>query len=139
MSPEVRKFLEQARVGHLATVDGQGRPSVVPICFVVHKNQVFSVLDEKPKRADVRRLKRVRNLAENAYAAVVVDRWDEDWRWLAWVHMRGKARTEEPGDVQRLAVSLLRAKYPQYREMNLDDRPVIVVDVEVVRTRGNLG
>lgn len=139
MTPEIRKFLEQARVGHLATVDGQGRPSVVPICFVVHKNQVFSVLDEKPKRADVRRLKRVRNLAENAYAAVVVDRWDEDWRWLAWVHLRGKARTEEPGDVQRLAVSLLRAKYPQYREMNLEDRPVIVVDVEVVRTWGNLG
>lgn len=139
MSPEIRKFLEQARVGHLATVDGQGRPSVVPICFVVHKNQVFSVLDEKPKRADVRRLKRVRNLAENAYAAVVVDRWDEDWRWLAWVQMRGKARTEEPGDVQRLAVSLLRAKYPQYRTMNLEDRPVIVVDVEIVRTWGNLG
>lgn len=138
MSPEIRKFLEQARVGHLATVDGQGRPSVMPICFQVHKNQIYSVLDEKPKRADVRRLQRVRNIETNAYAAVVVDRWDEDWRWLAWVHMRGKAQTIEAGDTQRFAVNLLRAKYPQYRDMELDERPVIVVDVDVIRTWGNL-
>lgn len=138
MEPAVRKFLEAARVAHLATVDGQNRPSVVPICFQVHKNQIYSVLDEKPKRADVRRLQRVRNIETNAYAAVVVDRWDEDWRWLAWVHLRGKAHTEEPGDLQRFAINLLRAKYPQYREMNLDDRPVIVVEIDTVRTWGSL-
>jgi PPOX class probable F420-dependent enzyme len=139
MNPEIRKFLDAARVGHLATVDSHGRPSVAPICFHVHKQHLYTVQEEKPKRADERRLQRVRNLAPNAYASVVVDRWDEDWRWLAGVHLRGVARTEEPGDLQRFAISLLRVKYPQYRELDLEGKSVIVLDIENVRTWGSLG
>ena len=139
MTPEIRKFLEAARVAHMATVDGHGRPTNTPLRFQVHKNHIFAIEEEKPRRADDRRLQRMRNVAANPYAAIVVDRWDEDWRWLAGVHMRGKVRVEEPGELQEFALALLRAKYPQYREMELEEKSIIVFDAETIRTWGSLG
>lgn len=138
MTPEVRRFLQAARVGRLATVDAEGRPSVVPICFQVEERRLFSPLDEKPKRRDVWALQRVRNLQAHPAAAVVVDRWDEDWRRLAWVHLRGTAQVVGPGELQERGVALLRAKYPQYRTMGLERRPMIVMEIEAVRHWGDL-
>ena len=35
MDPPTRAFLERQRVAHLATVDAEGTPQVIPICFVL--------------------------------------------------------------------------------------------------------
>jgi PPOX class probable F420-dependent enzyme len=134
-----RRFLERQRVGHLATVDGGGAPHVVPICFVVVDETLYIAIDEKPKRGDPLKLRRLRNIAENRQVAIVVDVYDDrDWSRLGFVMVRGGARVLLDGDEHMAAVAALRAKYAQYRAMQLEDRPVIAADIERVTTWGQL-
>ncbi len=114
---------EVARVARLATVDPQGRPHAVPICFVVDGETLYTVVDEKPKRT--RRLQRLRNIEANPQIEVLIDHYDEDWSRLWWVRLRGTARiVDDPR-----AVELLAAKYAQYRE-HPPGGPVIAVSIE---------
>jgi PPOX class probable F420-dependent enzyme len=125
-------FLREARVGRLATVDARQRPVVVPVCFAVIDGDapaIVSVLDEKPKRVADEELGRVRNISQNPQVCLVVDRYDEDWSRLAFVQVHGRARVIVPGDDGHVeAVELLRAKYPQYVRMAIEQRPVIVIE-----------
>jgi PPOX class probable F420-dependent enzyme len=133
-SPEARAFLDAHRVGHLATTSADGDPHVVPVCYAVDDGAVYFVADEKPKRGPARALKRLRNLRENPRAALVVDDWSEDWTRLAWVLVRGAARIVAPS-AHAHALALLRARYPQYRSMALDDpveHPVVAIAPERV-------
>src|SRR5882724_8189110 len=93
---EAPRFLEDHRVGHLATAGADGDPHVVPVCYALDDAALFFVADEKPKRGPARALRRLRNIRENPRAAVVVDDYDEDWTRLAWVLVRGPARIAEP-------------------------------------------
>lgn len=100
---------EEARVARLATVDPSGRPHVVPICFVLDGDLLYTAVDEKPKRT--RRLQRLRNIEANPRVEVLIDGYEEDWSRLWWVRLRGTARVvDEPR-----ALELLAEKYPQYR------------------------
>jgi PPOX class probable F420-dependent enzyme len=114
---------EQARVARLATVDPQGRPHVVPICFALDGEMLYTVVDEKPKRTH--RLQRLSNIEANPRVEVVIDEYDEDWSRLWWVRLRGSARiVDDPR-----AVELLSEKYPQYREAP-PSGPVIAVSID---------
>jgi PPOX class probable F420-dependent enzyme len=114
---------EEAPVARLATVDANGRPHVVPICFVLEGDTLYTAVDEKPKRS--RRLKRLANIEVDPHVEVVIDHYEDDWSRLWWVRLRGVARiVEDPH-----AVELLAAKYPQYREQP-PAGPVIAVSVE---------
>lgn len=126
-------LLHAARVGHLATVDDRGRPSVVPFCYALigegDEVRVVSVLDEKPKSVADDELARVRHIRAHPDVAFVVDRYDEDWSRLAWVQVKGRARVIAPGDAgHAAAIAALRAKYNQYRAMAIETRPVIVIE-----------
>ncbi|MFI5401272.1 MAG: TIGR03668 family PPOX class F420-dependent oxidoreductase [SAR324 cluster bacterium] len=141
LDPDVVAFLAAARVARMATVDSAGAPLVLPICFAVSGTRLFLSLDEKPKRRDPLDLERVRNLRANPRVAVVADRWDEDWSRLAWVHLSGTARLAMPGEEREThgaAVALLREKYPPYRRMAIETRPLIAIDIERVKTWGTL-
>ena len=139
-TPEAQRFLESHRVGHLATAGADGAPHVVPVCYALDDEALYFVADEKPKRRPARELLRLRNLRANPRAAVVVDDWDEDWTRLAWVLVRGSARVVNEPAAHATAVGLLRARYPQYRAMVLDDparNPVVRIDpTRVVLWRG---
>jgi len=132
LAPHSARLLRSARVAHLATADDSGRPHVIPICFAIDGDHLFTPLDEKPKRAAPLRLKRVRNIRINPQVAVVVDRYDEDWRRLEYILMRGRARLVARGRLHRKALTLLRKKYAQYRKMTLGDRPVIAIRCETL-------
>jgi PPOX class probable F420-dependent enzyme len=141
-SAEARRFLEAHRVGHLATAGADGAPHVVPICYALDDAALYFVADEKPKRGEARALKRLANLRENPRAAVVVDDWDEDWTRLAWVLVRGPARIVD-ARVHGTALALLRARYPQYVGMALDDpdrNPIVQIEpARVVMWRARAG
>lgn len=122
-----RALLDRARVARLATTGADGEPHVVPVVFALDDACLYTPLDDKPKRADRHRLKRVRNLLENPKVAMVVDEYDEDWTRLAWVLVRGTAVLVERGPEHDAGVALLEGKYQQYRTMPLSGRPVIVV------------
>jgi len=128
---EARRFLEAHRVGHLATAGADGAPHVVPVCYALDDGALYFVADEKPKRRPARELRRLANLRENPRAALVVDDWDEDWTRLAWVLVRGPARTVDEPAMHAAALTLLRARYPQYRTMALDDpvrHPIVRIE-----------
>lgn len=137
ISDRQRAFLDCGRVGRLATADAGGAPHLVPVCYAVEGQNLYITVDEKPKRQD-RPLKRLRNILENPQAAFIVDRWDEDWRRLAWVMLRGSADILDAGPEHDRAQVLLIARYPQYRAMNLKGLPVIALRVARVASWGDL-
>jgi PPOX class probable F420-dependent enzyme len=120
-------LLTEARIGHLSTADVLGAPHVIPVCYAFDGQAIYSALDQKPKRAALNRLKRVRNIQGNPRAALVVDHYSEDWRHLWYVLVHGDALVLEIGQDQAAAVSLLRQKYRQYQEMDIDQNPVIKI------------
>lgn len=121
-----RTSLARARVARLATADRDGRPHVVPICFAAVGSRLYSAIDEKPKRAEPPRLKRVRNVMVNPYVALIVDDYREDWRRLWYVLVLGTADVIQPRTAEHArALRALRHKYRQYRTMRLEDRPVL--------------
>jgi PPOX class probable F420-dependent enzyme len=132
------RLIRSARVAHLATADADGRPHVIPICFVFDGKDFFSPIDEKPKRTAPQRLKRLRNIRANPHVALIVDHYDEDWTNLAYVLVLGKARILSSGQRHRKAVTLLRRKYRQYRSMVIHDRPMIVIRPKRVITWGTV-
>jgi PPOX class probable F420-dependent enzyme len=137
LSENERRFVDARRVGHLATADKRGVPHVVPVCFALVDDTVYVTIDQKPK-GDPRRLKRLRNIAENPAAAFVVDRYDEDWRRLGWVMLRGRTEILDRGAEHDRAQDLLRRRYPQYRPMQLTDLPVIAIHIERVVSWGDV-
>jgi PPOX class probable F420-dependent enzyme len=128
-----REFIESQRVARLGTVDGRSRPHVVPICFALVGDALYSVIDEKPKRGEPGRLRRVRNIASHPQVQVLFDRYDDgDWSALRFVQVRGRARVLTSGDEYERALAALRGRYRQYNDMALSGRPVIAVDIDGV-------
>jgi PPOX class probable F420-dependent enzyme len=128
---EARSFLEAHRVGHLATASADGAPHVVPVCYALDDAALYFVADLKPKRRPARELLRLSNLRANPRAAVVVDDYDDDWRALAYVLVRGPAHIIDERAAHAGALALLRARYPQYRAMALDDphdHPIVRIE-----------
>jgi PPOX class probable F420-dependent enzyme len=115
--------LDGARVARLATVDPQGRPHVVPVCFALEGETLYTAVDEKPKRT--RELQRLRNIGANPQVEVLIDHYEDDWSRLWWVRLRGTARIVD--DLR--AMELLAAKYSQYRERP-PSGPVIAVSID---------
>lgn len=126
------RMLNDARVGRLATVNERGHPSVVPFCFAVIGEEepvIVSVLDEKPKDVPDEELARVRNIRRNPNVAFVIDHYEENWSRLSFVQVRGQARLVSPGEPgHAAAITALREKYPQYRSMAIEGRPVIMIE-----------
>jgi PPOX class probable F420-dependent enzyme len=123
----VRKLLTRARVGHLATSTRDGRPLVVPICFVFHEAVIYSPIDEKPKRSKPCGLRRILNIVENPNVCFIVDEYDEDWRRLRYAIVHGRAVLLTEGREHATALSLLGRKYMQYHSMRLENRPIIKI------------
>jgi PPOX class probable F420-dependent enzyme len=133
-----REFLAAQRVARLATADRAGRPHVVPICYLLTGDSVYFTIDEKPKRRPGARLKRLANLRANRFAALVVDRYDEDWSRLGWVMVQGRADVLASGPEHDLAQAGLRARYPQLALMRIEGLPVVAIRIQHAASWGNL-
>jgi PPOX class probable F420-dependent enzyme len=136
LSDRARRFLDASRVARLTTVSGEGEPYPVPICFAAIEDggrlRLYSVVDEKPKRTrdPSRELRRVRNIEQTGRAAVIVDHYEDDWTRLGWVQLRGSARLVTDAAERGAALDALRARYPQYETMQLEEAALLRVDVE---------
>ncbi len=107
------ELLSAARVARLALLDESDLPRVLPVVFAVWEGAVWSAIDRKPKRSS--EPARVRRLRRRPEAALLVDRYDDDWSRLAWVELRGEVTIHPVGP----ALDALVSKYDQYRR----DRP----------------
>jgi PPOX class probable F420-dependent enzyme len=109
------ELLDTARVAHLGLLDGDGAPRVLPITFARVGGDVWSAVDDKPKRLPGEALARVRWLRERPAATLTVDRYDEDWTRLAWIQLVGAAAIL-PVAGNAPALAALAARYAPYRE-----------------------
>ncbi len=123
---DCRERFAAARVARLATAGADRQPHLVPITFVLVADRIFTAVDHKPKATT--RLRRLRNIAENAAVSLLVDRYDDDWSRLWWVRADGVATVLMGGRDRGGAVDALVGKYPQYRG-NAPRGPVIAVNV----------
>jgi PPOX class probable F420-dependent enzyme len=123
----MRQRVAEARVGRLGTVRPDGRPHLVPCCYVLAGDVVYSAVDDaKPKSTLA--LRRLANLRANPAASLLVDHYDDDWSRLWWVRLDGQGRVVESAAEQNEALALLAAKYEQYRRTT-PPGPVVAVDV----------
>jgi PPOX class probable F420-dependent enzyme len=131
-------FIQAQRVARLATSDEDGHPHVVPVCFVFDGTRFYTPLDEKPKRVEQLRLRRVRNIEARHEAMLLFDRYDEDWSRLGYVQVYGHAGLLLPGEPGHAdALLLLRQRYVQYKSMALERLPLIVITPRYVVAWGN--
>jgi PPOX class probable F420-dependent enzyme len=110
-----RELLVEGRVAHLGLLDMEDRPRVLPVTFALAGGALWSVVDEKRKRAADRELARVRWLRRRPEAALTVDLYDDDWSRLAWVQVLGRVEIVEVTDGSE-GLEALAAKYAPYRE-----------------------
>jgi len=111
--PTARRLLAGAPFAVLATITPEGDPHVVPCCFVLHGDSIYSAVDAKPKSTLA--LRRLDNLRANPAASLLVHHDDEDWSRLWWVRVDGAGRIVDEEGERGQALELLVAKYPQYR------------------------
>ena len=132
----LRDRAEAAPVARLATVDGKGRPHLVPCCFAFDGDVAYSVVDHKPKRSTA--LRRLDNIRANPAVCLLVDHYEDDWSRLWWVRFDGRARVVDGGPEHASAVTLLCAKYEQYRATP-PSGTVVAIDVTDVRSWASPG
>lgn len=116
-----------APVARLATVGATGAPHLVPFCFVLDGDVLYSAVDHKPKRTA--NLRRLANVAAEPRVCVLIDHYEDDWSRLWWVRLDGRADRLEEGPEAGAARAALVAKYPQYRATP-PAGPVLRIDVE---------
>ncbi len=133
-----RQFLATQFVARLATADGDGVPHVVPVCFAIQKNTAYIAIDQKPKSGEARALKRLRNIAANSSVALIADHYEDDWRRLGWVMLRGSAEILDSGVERKTAHKMLRQRYKQYKEMDFSGLPVIAIRIARASSWGQI-
>lgn len=138
---EMRRRVEEARVGRLATLRPGGAPHLVPVTFALDRGaggagdadavgddnageRIVTAVDQKPKSTTD--LQRLRNIVANPQVCLLVDHYDDDWSRLWWVRVDGRARVVEDGRERDRAVRLLAGKYGQYQD-DPPEGPAIVI------------
>ena len=118
MAGDALRRASTADHGVLGTLRAGQGPDLVPVCFAIDGDRLAIPIDRvKPKRAT--ELQRLRNLALDQRATLLVEQWDAaDWSRLWWVRLRLEAAGAD-GHAERL-VAGLRERYPRYRTASFD-------------------
>ena len=119
--------LGDAGHGVLGTVHAERGVDAVPVVFVVDGDRLVIPIDTvKPKAA--RRLQRLRNLAADGRAVLLVDHYEDDWSRLWWVRVHGQAQEAEP--TAPLLDALARA-FPAYAAEGAVISVIVLAPAEV--------
>ncbi len=100
---------------------------MVPVTFALDADMIYTAVDHKPKRTV--NLRRLRNIRENPWVAVLADHYDEDWGALWWVRVDGRARVLANDQAVEHQLDMLAGRYGQYRQTR-PTGPVIVIEAE---------
>ena len=138
LADDEERFVASARVGRLATSTSDGQPQVIPVCFEMLNGDIYIGLDSKPKSVGVLKLRRVRNVVSNPMAALIVDRYSEDWSQLGYVLITADAALVLNDGERFDAILALKRKYLQYQALLSDDAPVIRLKPLRVTSWGDL-
>jgi PPOX class probable F420-dependent enzyme len=120
LSGKVLAFIRSQRVARVATVGRHGSPQNVPVCIVAASGRIYFASGKDARK--------VRNLRRNPRAALVFDRYSENWKHLAGVMVVGTCSIIDQGAAFRRVRQALYRKYKPYPRMSPieDDDSVIV-------------
>jgi|SRR5437588_8418272 len=139
ISAGIRAKLDTERIARLATLDANGVPHLVPICFAWDGSAFYSAVDRKPKHAAPKQLARIKNITARPQVALLLDQYDEDWSRLWYVLVRGEAELVSAPAERTRALQSLRAKYQQYGpEMLTDDALILRITPQRVTAWGKI-
>ena len=141
IAPDIKDFIQRARVARLATVDSGFKPHLVPTVFVFDGNHFFIPVDEKRKKAKPENLRRIKNILGNSNVALLLDEYSEDWTRLAFVMIQGtasimKSRTQAEIHL-RQAQKELATKYAQYQKIGIGEMCIMIKPEKVVSWRSS--
>jgi PPOX class probable F420-dependent enzyme len=126
LPPRLLELLTSAQRSILSTVDSGGRAHSVPVCHALRGGEIISAIDHKPKSTT--RLARVKNIERTGEATLLADHYDDDWRKVGWVMIRGAARLEEIVDEP----TELLDKYPQYKEIDVGEGLIVLTPSSIL-------
>jgi nitroimidazol reductase NimA-like FMN-containing flavoprotein (pyridoxamine 5'-phosphate oxidase superfamily) len=112
-------FIKSQGVARLATVNGDGIPHNVPVCALFERGKVY-VGSEKEAR-------KVKNIKENPWAAIVFDEYRDSWTVLRGVMFQCQTRIVDEKEFKKIRRKLY-SKYPKYESeapMEPDDSVII--------------
>ena len=121
-----KQRVHDARVARLGTITPDGRPHLVPCCFALIDDIVYTAIDSKPKTTLA--LRRIENVLACSATSLLVDHYEEDWSALWWVRLDGVASVLGSTPETESAKHALTTKYSQYRRVAI---PGPVVSLEV--------
>ena len=124
---EVRRRFAASPVARMSTVRPDGGPHIVPIVFALVGDTVFSAVDAKPKRST--ELQRLVNVRAEPRCALLVDRYDADWRRLWWMRADGHGEVVDVPTTEHPGIQALVQRFPQYRD-EPPSGPLLVVTVQ---------
>jgi len=118
----VAQLIERERVCHVATVNEEGMPHLVPVCAVVADGRIYFGSGNDARK--------VKNLETNPRVAVTVDLYSDDWAHIKGVMVQGTATLIARGPRFRKLRALLYRKYPQYAtDAAIEESDSVVVEV----------
>jgi nitroimidazol reductase NimA-like FMN-containing flavoprotein (pyridoxamine 5'-phosphate oxidase superfamily) len=126
LSREEKRFLQRARVCRIGSVSTRGVPHTAPLCHAFDAaTRTAYVATSGVTAANLKRRRR---------AAITCDDYFEDWGRIRGVVAHARARTVRGGAELERAVRLLKRKFKQYRDHDIDE--VIALRVEAVTSWG---
>lgn len=126
LSREEKRYLDRARVCRVGSVDPRGVTHVAPLCHAFDAaTRTVYVATSGVTAANLKRRRR---------AAIECDDYFEDWSRIRGVVAHARARSVRGGAELERAVRLLKRKFKQYRDYDIDE--VIALRVEAVTSWG---
>jgi nitroimidazol reductase NimA-like FMN-containing flavoprotein (pyridoxamine 5'-phosphate oxidase superfamily) len=98
------KFLSDAEVIRVATVNRRGRPQVTPVCHVVWKEKIYWASDFDAVK--------LANLKRRPWVSLVADVYKNNWRKMGGVMVQGRAKVYRKG---ALFLAIRERLYKKYR------------------------
>jgi len=120
LSAKEKTYLARARVCRVGSVDRGGAPHAAPVCHAFDPERRMVYVATDGRTAD--------NLRIRHRAAIECDDYFEDWDRLRGFVAYARSRVVDRGAELERAVQLLKRKYKQYRDMEIES--VIALHVE---------
>lgn len=126
MSAREKEFLRRARVCRVGSVDRRGTVHTAPLChaFDARTRTAYVATDGVTAR----------NLRQRRRAALECDDYFEDWDRIRGVAAHVRARFVRGGAELANARRLLRRKFPQYRDVEIEH--VIALEIQAAASWG---
>jgi nitroimidazol reductase NimA-like FMN-containing flavoprotein (pyridoxamine 5'-phosphate oxidase superfamily) len=126
LTAKEKAFLDRARVCRVGSVDGRGLPHVAPLCHAFDRERRVAYVATGGRTAE--------NLRKRPRASIECDDYYEDWDRLRGLVARARATLVDRGAELDRARRLLKRKYKQYREFEIES--VIALRVEEATSWG---